>query len=318
VLFVTTANRIDTLPRPLLDRLEVIEVPGYTEEEKIQIALRHLVPKQLKAVGVDPARVTFGRDAVAAIVERYTREAGVRALERSVGQVARKIALEAARGEEGPWTVGPDDLQRHLGPPRHHREEAERMTVAGVAMGLAWTPVGGEILFIEAAAVPGKGKLQLTGSLGDVMKESAVAALTWLRSHSERLADPSAFDFHVHVPAGAVPKDGPSAGVAMLAALASAVTGRKVRHDVAMTGEITLRGQVLPVGGIRDKVLAAARAGVTTVVLPRRNEPDVDEVPPEARERLTFQYVDRVDEVVDLVLEEQRSAVPDVPAPAAS
>jgi ATP-dependent Lon protease len=311
VLFITTANTLATLPRPLLDRLEVIEVPGYTAHEKVEIARRHLVPRQRRAVGLKEGDVTFGDDVIAAVIDGWTREAGVRRLERALGGILRKLALKAATGEEGPWAVGVDDLPRLLGPRPFFSEAVERMTVPGIAMGLAWTPVGGEILFVEAAATRGSGRLTLTGSLGDVMKESAVAALTWLKGHWEALGTLEA-DVHVHVPAGAVPKDGPSAGVAMLTALASAITGRMVRPDVAMTGEITLRGQVLPVGGIRDKVLAAARAGVQTVILPRRNEVDLEEVPEEVRKGLAFRFVERVDEVLDLTLEPE--AAPGAPS----
>ncbi len=314
VLFITTANTLATLPRPLLDRLEVIEVPGYTREEKIEIAHRHLVPRQRKAIGMASREVRLSKRTLAAIIEGWTREAGVRNLERSIGTIMRKLALEAARGGKGPWTIRPEDLPRYLGPHRHFREAAERMRVPGVAMGLAWTPVGGEILFIEAARLPGDGRLQLTGSLGDVMKESAVAALTWLRSHDLVPEEEGRSSFHVHVPAGAVPKDGPSAGVTIVVALASAITGRLVRSDLAMTGEISLRGQVLPVGGIRDKVLGAARAGVKQIILPKRNLVDLDEVPDEVRKKIRFHPVERIDEVLDLALTHRHASLETVPA----
>ncbi len=314
VLFITTANSLAPLPRPLLDRLEVIEVPGYTEEEKIEIALRHLVPRQLKAVGLAARVVKISRRVVRAVVRGWTREAGVRNLERRLGTIFRKLALRAVRGEKGPWRVAEADLGTYLGPQRHQHDAVERVAVPGVAMGLAWTPVGGEILFLEAAKAPGgRGELKLTGSLGDVMKESAIAALTYLKSRGVLGTGAPADDYHVHVPAGAVPKDGPSAGLAMVVALASVVTGRTARNDTAMTGEITLRGQVLPVGGIRDKVLGAARAGIRRVILPRRNEVDLDEVPDEVRRRLEFHLVDRVDEAIELALEtrgRRRTAAP--------
>ncbi len=302
VLFITTANTLDTLTRPLLDRMEVIEIPGYTAIEKRTIANGHLWRRATEQNGVDPARATIADDAIDAIVEGYTNEAGVRSLERKLGAIARKLALDVANGKDGPVRVEPPDLPRVLGPRKVFHDAVERLQQPGVVMGLAWTPVGGEVLFVEAARTPGNGRLQLTGSLGDVMKESAAAALTWLRSQPDLFPRASEFDYHVHVPQGAVPKDGPSAGVAMLAALSSIISGRRARHDVAMTGEITLRGQVLPVGGIREKVLAAARAGATRVILPRRNEVDLADVPQDVRDRLEFIPVDRADEILEAVL----------------
>jgi ATP-dependent Lon protease len=285
----------------------VIEVPGYTEQEKIEIAIRHLLPRQRAAVGLKKNQVTLGKKAIQAIIQGWTREAGVRGLERALGSVMRKLAWKAATGEKGPWKVTEADLPTYLGPQRYFHDAVERMKLPGVSMGLAWTPVGGEILFIEASALPGRGQLKLTGSLGDVMKESAVAALTWLRGRGGEFECVNECDFHVHVPAGAVPKDGPSAGVAIVTALASAVTGRPVRYDLAATGEITLRGQVLPVGGIREKILAAARSGVKTVILPKRNEVDLDEVPDEIRKKLTFHLVDQLDQVLDIALHSRRA-----------
>jgi ATP-dependent Lon protease len=317
VLFIATANTLDTLPRPLLDRLEVIEIPGYTEPEKLTIAERHLLPRQAKAAGLDPTRVTVGRDVLRALIEGYTREAGVRTLERTIGSVLRKIALKAATGEPGPWTITVADLAKLLGPRRYVHEALERMTVPGVAMGLAWTPFGGEVLFVEASATKGAGRLTLTGHLGDVMKESAHAALTWLKARRKGIGEVGRRDVHVHVPQGAVPKDGPSAGTAMLVALASALTGRLVRSDLAMTGEITLRGQVLPVGGIREKLLGAARAGVKTVLLPKGNEPDLFDVPEETRKALEVRLVERADEVLDAALEPAGRATPRAPRKAA-
>jgi ATP-dependent Lon protease len=309
VLFITTANTLETLTRPLLDRMEVIELSGYTELEKLQIARRHLVARQIDAAGLKPEQVQIPDETIAAVIEGWTREAGVRALERQLGALLRKLALKVASGDAGPWTVTPGDLVSHLGPRRMHHEAVERVRRPGVVMGLAWTPVGGEVLFVEAARMPGQARLQLTGSLGDVMKESASAALTWIRSHADAFPGADDFDYHIHVPAGATPKDGPSAGVAMLAALASVVTGRRARHDLAMTGELTLRGAVLPVGGIREKVLAAARAGIKTVILPRRNEVDLEDVPEEVRRAVEFVLVDRAEDVVDKALVAPRRAV---------
>ncbi|HZM01017.1 MAG TPA: endopeptidase La, partial [Planctomycetota bacterium] len=310
VLFITTANTLETLTRPLLDRMEVIELSSYSEQEKLEIAKRHLLARQVDAAGLQPGQVSLPDATLTALIRGWTREAGVRALERQLGSLLRKLALEAARGASGPWTVAPGDLPRYLGSPRLHHEAVERVRRPGVVMGLAWTPVGGEVLFVEAARMPGQARLQLTGSLGDVMKESASAALTWIRSQPEAFAQAAEFDYHIHVPAGATPKDGPSAGVAMLAALASVVTGRRARPDVAMTGELTLRGTILPVGGIREKVLAAARAGVKTVILPRRNDVDLEEVPEDVRRALDFVLVDRADQVIEASLLPHRRTLP--------
>ena len=303
ILFITTANTLERMPRPLLDRLEVIEIPSATHLEKLQIARRHLLARKLAEVGLTSEQVSFTDEALAALIDGWTREAGVRELERQITAVLRKIALRVAQGEQGPWRVDTGDLPALVGPKRFYAEAAERVNQPGIAMGLAWTPTGGHVLFIEATRVPGRGALKLTGQLGEVMKESAEAALSWVRSHSERFPGTGEWDYHVHVPAGATPKDGPSAGVAMLVALASLASDRKASSEVEMTGEITLRGQVLPVGGIREKVLGAARAGLTRVILPRRNEPDLEEVPREVRERVQFQFVDRVEEALEFALD---------------
>ncbi len=299
VLFIATANVLDTIPGPLRDRMEIIQLPGYTEEEKLEIARRYLVKRQLEANGLTAEQAALSDVALTAIARDYTREAGVRNLEREIGAVLRNVAMRIAEGDAAvklPIVVDADDLHAVLGARRFENEVAERTSVPGVATGLAWTPVGGDILFIEATQVPGKGKLILTGQLGEVMKESAQAALTLAKKLLDDPLDKT--DLHVHVPAGATPKDGPSAGVAMYLALISLLTGRAVRSDVAMTGEISLRGMVLPIGGVKEKVLAALRAGIRTVMLPRRNQKDLEDVPSEARERLEFVWLDRVEDAV--------------------
>ena len=303
VLFITTANTTETIPAPLLDRMEVLSLPGYTQEEKVAIAERFLVPKQRRAHGLREDEIHFTAEALARIEREYTQEAGVRNMERQIAAVCRKVARDIAAGAAGPVTVTPDSLPTFLGPPRRFVEVGERTSRPGVATGLAWTPVGGQIMFVEAAIMPSRQpRLLLTGQLGEVMRESAMAAMTYLRSNAERLGiDAATFeqrDIHVHVPAGAIPKDGPSAGITLAVALASVLTGRPARGDVAMTGEITLRGTVLPVGGIREKVLAARRAGIANVVLPKRNEPDLAEVPENLRDGLNLVLVDTVDEVL--------------------
>jgi ATP-dependent Lon protease len=307
VMFIGTANVIDAVPGPVRDRMEVIELPGYTEEEKIEIAKRYLVRRQLEANGLKPEQCQISDAAISTIIRDYTREAGVRNLERTIGAVCRHVAVRIAEGQAQSMRVDVSDLAAILGPPKFENEVAMRTSVPGVATGLAWTPVGGDILFVEASRVPGTGKLVLTGHLGDVMKESAQAALTLVKSRAGDLGiDPSIFeksDVHVHVPAGAVPKDGPSAGVAMFVALASLLTGRTVRSDTAMTGEISLRGLVLPIGGVKYKVLAAVRAGITTVLLPERNRKDLEEVPQSARERVRFVFMERVDDALAAALE---------------
>ncbi len=303
VLFVATANLMDPVPPALRDRMEVIELPGYTDEDKIEIAKRYLVPRQREANGISSVDFTLPDQTLATLIRSYTREAGVRNLEREIGAVARKIARRVAEeGLQGPVRVAPEELTALLGPVRFEPELAERAGRPGVAVGLAWTPAGGDILFIESTRMPGKGELKLTGSLGDVMRESAEAARSWLRSHAPELGiDADVFarsDLHLHVPSGAVPKDGPSAGVAMVTSLASLLTGRVAQPDVAMTGEITLRGKVLPVGGIKEKVLAAKRAGIRRVVLPEQNRQDVAEIPADLLKGLELEYVGRIDEVL--------------------
>jgi ATP-dependent Lon protease len=300
VVFITTANVLDSIPGPLRDRMEIIHLPGYTEEEKLEIAKRYLVQRQLQANGLKPDQVQMGDAVLATIIRDYTREAGVRNLEREIGSALRHAAVKIAEGAPAPVRIDVPQLAEILGPARFEPEVAERAAVPGVATGLAWTPVGGDILFVEASRTPGSGKLILTGQLGDVMKESAQAALTLVKSRAVSLGiDPTVLeksDVHVHVPAGAIPKDGPSAGVAMFMALTSLLTDRAVRHDAAMTGEISLRGLVMPVGGIKEKVLAAMRAGIKTVMLPAKNRKDMVDVPESARERLQFVWLETVDE----------------------
>ncbi|MCA1454572.1 endopeptidase La [Bradyrhizobium sp. BRP22] len=310
VAFIATANMLDTIPGPLQDRMEIISLPGYTEDEKLEIARRYLVRRQLEANGLKPDQATIEDDALRSIIKAYTREAGVRSLEREIGKALRYAAVQVAEGSSSKVTIGTRDLTTVLGQPRFEGEIALRTSVPGVATGLAWTPVGGDILFIEATRVPGKGGLILTGQLGDVMRESAQAALTLVKSRAAQLGiDPSLFeksDIHVHVPAGATPKDGPSAGVAMFTALSSLLTNRTVRHDTAMTGEISLRGLVLPVGGIKEKVVAAAAAGLTRVMLPARNRRDFDDIPQGARDKLEFIWLERVDEAIAQALEQAK------------
>ena len=305
-MFIGTANVLDQIPGPLRDRMEVIELPGYTREEKIEIARRYLVGRQLEAAGLGPEQCRIDDAALSRIVADYTREAGVRNLEREIGAVVRHVAVRIAEGSLQGAAIGADDLPEILGAPRFEDEIAMRTSVPGVATGLAWTPTGGDILFIEASRAPGKGRLILTGQLGDVMKESAQAALTLIKSRSADFGlDPELFeqsDIHIHVPAGAIPKDGPSAGVALYTALASLLSERTVREDLAMTGEITLRGLVLPVGGIKEKTLAALRAGIHTVLLPARNRKDEEEIPASAREQLELHWIERVEEAVNLAL----------------
>ncbi len=302
VMFITTANITDTIPGPLLDRMEVLELPGYTEPDKLEIARRFLVPRQRREHGLREDQLVITDDALVAIIRKYTREAGVRNLERQIAAVCRKAARRIAEGKAEHVTVDEKDLHDILGPEKYRSELAGEKDEIGVATGLAWTPAGGDLLFVEVSVVPGDGSLRLTGRLGEVMKESAEAALTYVRSRAEGLGIAPDFykkmDIHIHVPEGAVPKDGPSAGITIATALASALAKIPVRKDVAMTGEITLRGKVLPVGGIRDKVLAAHRAGVKTVVLPEENEKDLEEVPEHVRQALRFVFVQHMDEVL--------------------
>jgi ATP-dependent Lon protease len=302
VVFIATANLLDTIPGPLLDRMEIISLAGYTEDEKLEIARRYLVRRQLEANGLKAEQAEIDPEALRLIIKGYTREAGVRWLEREIGRALRHAAVQIAEGSAEKVTIARKDLTAILGAPRFEGEIALRTSIPGVATGLAWTPFGGDILFIEATRVPGRGALILTGQLGDVMRESAQAAMTLVKSRASQIGiDPSLFeknDIHIHVPAGATPKDGPSAGVAMFTALASLLTNRTVRNDTAMTGEISLRGLVLPVGGIKEKVVAAAAAGLTRVMLPARNRRDFDDVPETAREKLEFIWLEQVDEAI--------------------
>lgn len=312
VLFITTANLLDPILPPLKDRMEILEIAGYTEEEKLMIAKRHLIPKQLAEHGLKAGEnISFTDDAIRMLIRGYTREAGVRNLEREIAAICRKVTRQFAEGRTEPVTVEADVLTAYVGAPRfQHEEVMHRMRVPGVATALAWTPVGGDIMFVEATRMPGQRELMLTGMLGNVMKESAQAALSYVRSHAEELKiDPQVFaqsDIHLHVPAGAIPKDGPSAGITIATALASLMTGRQVKPDVAMTGEITLTGRVLPVGGIKEKVLAAHRAGIKTVILPAENKKDVEEdVPAEVRQQMKFEFVESIDEVFRKALEDK-------------
>jgi ATP-dependent Lon protease len=309
VLFIATANVLETIPAPLLDRTEVIRLDGYTDLEKVAIARDHLLPRQIRGAGLEPEEIAVTEDALTAVVDRYTREAGVRSLERELGKLARKVATTIARGDDAPDVVDIDepDVKDFLGKPKVWRDEAkDRTAVPGVATGLAVTGAGGDVLFIEATSMSGEPGLTLTGQLGDVMKESARIALSYIESHADQLRiDPADLErkFHVHVPAGAVPKDGPSAGIGMATALVSLLLGRNVKHTLGMTGEITLQGKVLPIGGVKQKVLAAHRAGLTEVIIPARNEADLDDVPESCREEMTFHVVDTIDQVLDEALE---------------
>jgi ATP-dependent Lon protease len=302
VLFIGTANVLDAIPPPLRDRMEIIELTGYTEEEKLQIAKRYLLARQLKANGLSETQVQVSEEALRRVIIDYTREAGVRSLERQIGALLRNAAVTIASGSAQSVAIDADDVARILGAPRFESDVALRTSVPGVATGLAWTPAGGDILFIESSRVRGSGKLILTGQLGEVMKESAQAAVTWVKSQADRLKiDPAALDnsdLHIHVPAGAIPKDGPSAGVAIATSLASLLTQRTVRADVAMTGEISLRGVVMPVGGIKEKCVAAARAGIRTVILPARNRRDLDDIPESVRAKLEFVWAEKMEEVL--------------------
>jgi len=306
VLFITTANALDTIPQPLLDRMEVLRLSGYSEEEKLEIARKYLIPRQIKEAGLTAEQCRIGDDVVRRIVQAYTREAGLRQLERAIGRVARKVALRFAEGATDPVTVSPDDLAEMLGPERFFPEQMRKNLPPGVATGLAWTETGGDVLYIEATLLPeGKG-LTLTGQLGEVMQESAKAAQSYIWSHAEEYGiDRGAFKdcgVHIHVPAGAIPKDGPSAGVTMAVALTSLYTKTPVRDDTAMTGEITLTGMVLPVGGIKEKVLAARRAGLKRVILPKPNQSDLRELPEEVRADMEFIFVERIEQVLSEAL----------------
>jgi ATP-dependent Lon protease len=307
IMFVTTANYLEAIPHALRDRMEVIELSGYTEEEKLEIARRHLVPKQVVENGLSDALIRFESPGLTKIIRDYTREAGLRNLEREIGRVCRKVAREVTEGRGEPAVIDEARVREYLGPEKFYAEVAERVSEPGVVTGLAYTANGGDILFIESTRMQGKKSLTLTGSLGDVMKESAQAALSLVRSRADKLGIPGDFfenaDIHIHVPAGAIPKDGPSAGVTMATSLASLLTGRAVRADVAMTGEITLRGSVLPIGGVKEKVLAARRAGIRTVILPHRNEKDLVDIPENIRREMDFRFVENLDQVLDVALE---------------
>jgi ATP-dependent Lon protease len=306
VLFVATANFPQSIPGPLMDRMETVTFAGYTEREKLEIARRYLLPRQAKAKGLAPGQLAVTDEALSAMISRYTREAGVRQLEREIGKLARKLARQIADGKADPGTVGPAEVDGLLGRPKVHPERMAREDQVGVATGMYYTPAGGDIMFVEASVMSGKGDLLLTGQLGDVMKESARAALTYAKSHAAQLGIAAdAFehtDVHVHVPAGAIPKDGPSAGITMATALVSALSRRAARHDLAMTGEVTLRGRVLPIGGVKEKVLGAVRAGITTIVLPRQNGPDLEDLPEDVRQSLDVHLVDDLGEVLTLAL----------------
>ncbi len=308
VLFITTANTLDTIPPPLRDRMEIIQLAGYTEEEKLQIAKRYLVPRQIERSGLKRSQVSFSDAGLKELISAYTREAGVRGLEREIGAVCRKVALQVAEGRlDKRVTVTGPKVRELLGRQRFLPDAKRRTREPGVATGLAWTPVGGDVLFIEATAMPGSGKLTITGQLGDVMKESAQAALSYVRGHADLPEDWfSSHDLHIHVPAGAIPKDGPSAGITMATALMSLVTGRPVRDDTAMTGELTLTGQVLPIGGLKEKALAAQRAGVKRVLAPSRNEADLEDIPEALRERMDFVWVQEIGDVFEAALRNGR------------
>jgi ATP-dependent Lon protease len=306
VMFITTGNILDTIPPALRDRMEVLDLLGYTQDEKVKIAQRYLIPRQLKAHGLTPKQLTLTAGAIRRVISGYTREAGLRNVERELAAICRGVACVVAEGCEGSTHVGARDIHKFLGPVRFRSEVSERISTPGVAAGLAWTQAGGDLLFVEATGMKGKHALTLTGQLGDVMKESATAALSFVRSHAKEIGIPEDFyenqEIHIHVPAGATPKDGPSAGVTMLTALASLLTDKTVPTDLAMTGEITLRGQVLPVGGIKEKVLAAHRAGIKTVILPEWNKKDLEDVPKKVRNALQFHFVDTMDEVLKIAL----------------
>jgi ATP-dependent Lon protease len=314
VFFIVTANQLDTIPAPLLDRLEILRLTGYSEEEKLQIARRYLLPRQLEQAGLTSEQVAVPDETIRIVTSCYTREAGVRQLEKALGRLVRKVAVRFARGSTEAVTVGPEDLTDLLGPARVPPERFRKDLPPGVVTGLAWTETGGDVLYIEASLLPHLRRLRLTGQLGEVMKESAQAAQSYLWSHAEMLGiDPRRFrrdGAHIHVPAGAVPKDGPSAGVAMVTALASLYSGVPVRSDTAMTGEITLAGLVLPIGGVKEKVLAARRAGIKRVILPKDNEKDLRELPEPVRRELEFVFAERVEDVLEAAMPDAIHAVP--------
>lgn len=309
VLFITTANYIDPIPPALQDRMETIELPGYTEEEKINIAVKYLIPKQRREHGLFAKYISFQKKSIKKIISEYTREAGLRNLEREIASICRKVAKEIAKGNTEKVVITKEKVHEFLGPQKYFPEIAERTNVPGIAVGLAWTPTGGDILFVESSSMKGNKGLTLTGQLGDIMKESAQAALSFIRSKAKKYGLKENFfekhDIHLHVPVGAIPKDGPSAGITMVASLVSLLTAKPVRNDVAMTGEITLRGKVLPVGGIKEKILAARRAGIKTVIMPKRNEKDLEELAKDVKKDVNFYFVERIDEVIDYVLKKR-------------
>jgi ATP-dependent Lon protease len=308
VLFITTANTLDTVPPPLRDRMEIIQLAGYIEQEKLEIARRYLVPRQIERAGLKRSQIAFSDAGLREIISAYTREAGVRNLEREIGSACRKVARQVAEGTlEKKVSVTAPRVRELLGRERFQSDRKRRTSEPGVATGLAWTPVGGDVLFVEATAMPGSGKLTITGQLGDVMKESAQAALSYVRGHADLPDDWYAtHDVHIHVPAGAIPKDGPSAGITMATALMSLVSDCPVRDDTAMTGELTLTGQVLPIGGLKEKALAAQRAGVKRVLAPSRNEGDLEDIPAQLREAMDFVWVDEIGDVFDAALRNGR------------
>lgn len=314
VMFIATANQIDTVPGPLRDRMEVIHLSGYTEEEKLQIAKRYLVPRQTKENGITEKILTFSDEAIKVIISKYTREAGLRNVEREIGSVCRKVARKVAEGEKKQFFINAATVAKYLGPPRFLREEEMEHNEIGVVTGLAWTPVGGEVLFVEATTMKGKGGLTLTGQLGDVMKESVQAALSYIRARAAELQLPEDFystmDIHVHVPAGAIPKDGPSAGVTMATALVSALSKVPVKKDVAMTGEITLRGKVLPIGGLKEKMLAAIRLGITTIIIPEQNRKDLEDIPKHILKKVKIVFAKTIDDVLKVALEKYPPTTP--------
>ena len=310
VMFITTANQLETIPPPLLDRMEVLQLPGYTEHEKMNIAQKYLIPKEIKANALRPEEIEIQDLALRSIIKDYTREAGVRNLEREIANVCRKVAKAVAEKKPTPVTIKAEELHDYLGRPKYFAETSIMIDRPGVVTGLAWTPSGGDILFVEASRMPGSKQLTLTGQLGDVMKESAQAALSYVRSQAESFGINKDFfeksDIHIHVPAGAIPKDGPSAGVTMTTAIVSMLTGRLVKNDLAMTGEITLRGKVMPIGGVKEKVLAAKRAGIKTVILPQQNKHDIEDVPEDLRKEMEFIFVDTIDQVIENALKEKK------------
>jgi ATP-dependent Lon protease len=306
-MFILTANISDTIPSALLDRMEVINLSGYTEEEKKIIAQMHLIPRQVKENGIKSRRIHFSDGALVQVIREYTCEAGLRNLERELGTLCRKVARRIAEDEKGPFPITQQNLKKYLGPPKFYPEMDKEESQVGLSTGLAWTQVGGEVLYVEASLINGKGEMILTGQLGEIMQESARAALSYARANIAQFKVKDEIfdnrDIHIHVPAGAIPKDGPSAGIAMATALISALTGRPVNKDVAMTGEITLRGRVLPIGGLKEKALGALRAGITTVIIPEKNKSDLVEIPRNVKRKLTFMPVSSMDQVLSIALE---------------